>query len=93
MLASLGIFKRELALGRVVPVLRESWMQSNWAFMKLRRRSPSPAAIAFLAMLRAAQAATVAEDARLEQRWRAQLPPRAGPGKASATGRRRKPAG
>lgn len=88
MLASLGMFKRELALGRVVPVLRESWMQSNWAFMKLRRRSPSPAAIAFLTMLRAAQAAAVAEDARLEQRWRASLPPRANPGKPSATGRR-----
>ena len=71
MLVSLGMVKRELALRRVVPVFHESWMRSNWAFMKLRHRSPSPTATAFLAALRAAHAASVAEDAMLEKRWRA----------------------
>ena len=80
MLVSLGMVKRELALRRVVPVFHESWMRSNWAFMKLRHRSPSPAATAFLAALRAAHAASVAEDAMLEKRWRPLLPPLAVPG-------------
>jgi hypothetical protein len=42
--------------------------------MKLRYRSPSPAATLFLAALRVAHAASVAEDAMLENRWRARLP-------------------
>jgi hypothetical protein len=64
MLVSLGMVKRELALRRVVPVFHESCMRSNWAFLKLRHRWPSPAATAFLAALRAAHAASVAEDGR-----------------------------
>ena len=80
MLVSLGMVKRELALRRVVPVLHESWMRGHWAFMKLRHRSPSPAATAFLAALRAANEASLAEDAMLEKRWRTLLPPRATPG-------------
>jgi DNA-binding transcriptional LysR family regulator len=90
MLVSLGMVKRELALRRVVPVCHESWMRSNWAFMKLRHRSPSPAATAFLAALRAAHAASVAEDAMLEKRWRARLPRRAVPGNVVSPGRRHK---
>lgn len=79
MLVSLGMVKRELALRRVVPVLHEAWMRSNWAFMKLRHRSPSPAATAFLTALRAANEASVAEHAMLEERWRPLLPPRLAP--------------
>lgn len=75
MLATLGMMKHELAARRVLPVFHESWMRSGWAFMKLRHRSPSPAAAAFLAALRAAHAAGLAEDAMLAKRWRAQLPP------------------
>jgi hypothetical protein len=74
MMASLGTIKHELELGRVVPVFRESWMRTSWAFMKLRHRSHSPAATAFLAALRAAHAASVAEEALLERRWQARLP-------------------
>lgn len=91
MTASLGMMKRELALGRVVPIFHETWMRSNWAFMKLRHRSPSPAATAFLAALRAAHAASLAEDAMLEKRWRARLPPRAVPGNLASQKRRPKP--
>jgi DNA-binding transcriptional LysR family regulator len=77
MLASLGMMKHELARERVVPVFHEPWMQSGWAFMKLRHRAFGPAAASFLAALRAAHAASVAEDAMLEKRWRARLPLRA----------------
>jgi len=90
MLVSLAMVKRELALRRVVPVFHESWMRSNWAFMKLRHRSPSPAATAFLAALRTAHAASVAEDAMLEKRWRARLPQRASPGNVASPKTRRK---
>ena len=74
MMASLGMMKLEIERGRVVPVFQESWMRSNWAFMKLRHRSLSPAGNAFLAGLRTALAACLEEEARLEQQWRARLP-------------------
>jgi hypothetical protein len=82
--------KRELALRRVVPVFHESWMRSNWAFMKLRHRSPGPAATAFLAALRAAHAASLAEDAMLEKRWLTLLPQRAVPGNVASSKTRNK---
>ncbi len=88
MMVSLGMVKGELRRRRVVPVLHESWMRSNWAFMKLRHRSTSPAATAFLAALRVAHAASVAEDAVLEKRWRALLPPSAVPGSVASPKRR-----
>lgn len=77
MLVSLAMVKRELAQRRVVPIFHASWMRSNWAFMKLRHRSTSTAATEFLAALRSAHAASVAEDAALEKRWSARLPLRA----------------
>jgi len=82
--------KHELELGRVVPVLQESWMRTSWAFMKLRHRSHSPAATAFLAALRTAHAASVAEEAMLEKRWQPLLPPRAVPGDVASPKRRRR---
>ena len=75
MLASLGMLKHELERGRVVPVFHDSWMRSSWAFMRLRHRSLSPAASAFLAALRTAHAAGLAEDAMFQNRWRSLLPP------------------
>lgn len=89
--ATLGIMKHALAARRVLPVFHESWMRSGWAFMKLRHRSPSPAAAAFLAALRAAHAAGVAEDAMLDKRWRAQLPPPAVAAKVTISRRRQRP--
>lgn len=90
MLASLGLVQHDLAQRRVVPVFHEGWMRSNWAFMKLRHRSLGPAATAFLAALRAAHAASVAEDAMLEKQWRTLLPPRTVPGNVAAPKRRDK---
>jgi DNA-binding transcriptional LysR family regulator len=92
-LVSLGMVKHELALRRVVPVFRECWMRSNWAFMKLRHRSLGPAATAFMIALRAAHAASVAEDAMLEKQWRTLLPPLAAPGNAASPKRRSKRSG
>lgn len=75
MMVSLAMVKRELSRHRVVPILHQGWMRSNWSVMKLRHRSTSPAAAEFLAALRTAHTACVAEDAVLEKRWRALLPP------------------
>jgi DNA-binding transcriptional LysR family regulator len=93
MLASLGMLKHELALGRIVPIFHEPWMRTGWAFMKLRHRSLNPATTAFLEALRVAHAASLAEDAILEKRWRARLPQRANPGKVAPPRRRHKPSG
>lgn len=79
------MMKHELELGRVVPVFHDSWMRAHWAFMKLRHRSHSPAATALLAALRAAHAASVAEDEMLEKRWQARLPPSAAPGNVASS--------
>lgn len=77
-LASLGLLERDIERGRIVPILRAEWMRSAWAFMKLRNRSQSPAAIALMAALREANAAALAHDRKLEKRWRALLPPAEG---------------
>lgn len=78
MMATLGMLKRELGQGSVVPVFHEPWMRTHWSFMQLRHRSPSPSGQEFLVALRAANAACVAEDARLERRWRQRMPTGAG---------------
>lgn len=75
MLVSLGMVRHELESRRVLPVFHADWMRSNWAFMKLRQRTPSPAATAFMALVRAAHAASVAEEEMLAKRWRRLLPP------------------
>jgi DNA-binding transcriptional LysR family regulator len=90
-LASLGLVRRELELGQAVPLVHAGWMRSNWAFMKLRRRSPNLATTEFLNTVRAAHAECVAEDAALEKRWRARLPRLTSTIDEAAIGRRRKP--
>jgi DNA-binding transcriptional LysR family regulator len=67
MLASLGTMKGHLTSGRVAPLLREPWMVSNWALMKLRRRSISLSASAFVTGLRAAHAQCAADEETLEK--------------------------
>jgi DNA-binding transcriptional LysR family regulator len=69
MLATLGMMERELVARRVVPLLREDWMATNWSLIRLRNRSPSPAIEAFVALLRAAHQQRTREDAALESRW------------------------
>jgi DNA-binding transcriptional LysR family regulator len=74
MLATRGMVKRELALGQVVCLFHEPWMRTGWALMQLRHRSPSPAAIEFQAVLRAAHAECLSEEAQLELQLRETLP-------------------
>jgi len=69
MMASLGMMKPELVARRVVALVREDWMVTNWSFMRLRHRSPSPAAEAFLALLRAVHRQRLEEDAAIESQW------------------------
>jgi DNA-binding transcriptional LysR family regulator len=69
MMASLGMMKPELVARRVVALVREDWMVTNWSFMRLRHRSPSPAAEAFLELLRAAHRQRLEEDAAIESQW------------------------
>jgi len=69
MLASLGMARRELDADRIVPVLNEPWMSTDWAVMRLRTRTPGPAAIAFVRALRDAHAQALAEDETLRRRW------------------------
>lgn len=72
MMTSLGAMTGYLTSGRVVPLLREPWMVSNWALMKLRRRSMSPSASAFVTGLLAAHAQCAAEEESLEKKRNAQ---------------------
>jgi hypothetical protein len=48
-------------------------MRTHWSFMQLRHRSTSPSGMEFLVALRDANAACVAEDARLARRWRERI--------------------
>jgi len=87
MLASLGAVKGPLTSGRVVPLLREPWMVTNWALMKLRRRSISPSASAFVAGLRAAQAQCAADEESLEKKGNARPAQRSVARNAASRGR------
>jgi DNA-binding transcriptional LysR family regulator len=69
MLATLGMMRAQLAARRVMPLLREDWMVTNWSFIRLRNRSPTPAVDAFLTLLRDAHRQMTREDAALEHRW------------------------
>jgi DNA-binding transcriptional LysR family regulator len=69
MLASLAMLRRELNGGRVVPVLHEPWMRSDWAIMRLRGRTLGPAATAFVGELHRAHDALQSEESTLGRRW------------------------
>ena len=68
-LATLGMVRAELEGRRVVPLLHESWMHSEWAVVRLRKRAMSPAMTAFVEGMERAQRAVVREDERLRERW------------------------
>ncbi len=72
--ASLGMVQREIAQGQLVPIIGEAWMHTSWAIAHLRYRTLSPAATAFIAGLRLAMKAQLAQDAALHKRWHAILP-------------------
>jgi DNA-binding transcriptional LysR family regulator len=69
MVATLGMVRRELESRRVVPIVHESWMQSDWAIARLRRRTLGPAATAFVGELHRVHTAVQTEDALLSKRF------------------------
>jgi DNA-binding transcriptional LysR family regulator len=64
-LATLDTVKSDIEEGRLVPLLHEPWLHTAWTILRLRRRTLSPAAQAFVEALREAQA----EAAKLETRF------------------------
>lgn len=74
-IAALGMAKQDLAKGRVVPILHEPWMRSDWSIMRLRKRSLGPTATKFIAQLQESHRRAVAEDAVLTKRWIHDRPP------------------
>jgi DNA-binding transcriptional LysR family regulator len=75
MIASLGSIRRELEDGRVVPILSERWMHSEWAVMRLRGRSLGPAPTAFVDALLRAHDEVLAEEDLLVRHWTAHPSP------------------
>ncbi|HYN62029.1 MAG TPA: LysR family transcriptional regulator [Rubrivivax sp.] len=68
-LAPLGMVRAELEQRRVVPLLHEPWMHSEWAIVRLRKRTMSPAMTAFVEELERAHREVLREEERLRERW------------------------
>jgi len=68
-MAALSMAHAELERGLLRPLLHEPWMCSNWAVVKLRRRSLGPAAIAMVAELQGAHEEALARDLALCRVW------------------------
>ena len=68
-MAALSMAQGELERGLLRPLLHEPWMCSNWAIVKLRRRSLAPAATAMVAELERAHGEALARDLALCRIW------------------------
>jgi len=68
-LATLGMVRAELEQSRVVPLLNEPWMYSEWAIVRLRKRTMSPAMTAFVEELERTHCEVLREEERLRERW------------------------
>jgi hypothetical protein len=68
-MAALSMARAELERGLLSPLLHEPWMCSNWAIVKLRRRSLGPAATAMVAELQGAHEEALARDLALCRLW------------------------
>jgi DNA-binding transcriptional LysR family regulator len=72
-MAALSMARAELERGLLSPLLHEPWMCSNWAIVKLRRRSLGPAATAMVAELQGAHEEALARDLALCRVWDRQI--------------------
>jgi len=88
MFAALGMVRAEIEQGRMVPILCEPWMHSNWCVVKLRKRSMSPAMTAFVKKVEQAHEKVVRDEEELRALWYRPADSMPTPAKA----RRRKPA-
>ncbi len=76
---SLGLVEAELASGQIVPLLQAPWMRAEWSVVRLRKRTLSPAMVAFVAEVQRAHSDVLREEASLKTRWF--VPPGAGKGR------------
>lgn len=67
--ASLGMVRAELERAEVVPVLHEPWMRVEWIIIGLRKRTMSPAMLAFVEELERAHADAQRGEDLLRKRW------------------------
>jgi DNA-binding transcriptional LysR family regulator len=68
-LSTLWMVREELERGQVIPVLQEPWMYSEWAIVRLRKRTMSPAMSAFAAEVVRAHREVLREEERLREKW------------------------
>jgi DNA-binding transcriptional LysR family regulator len=74
--ANLGMVRAELERGQIVPLLQAPWMRAEWSAVRLRKRTMSPAMIAFVEEVQRAHSEVLREEASLNARWF--VPPGAG---------------
>ncbi|MGI9246664.1 MAG: LysR family transcriptional regulator [Steroidobacteraceae bacterium] len=67
--ASLGTVRAQLTRRQIVPLLHEPWMHNEWAIVRLRKRSMSPAMTEFVEELTRAHRHALREDEHLRDRW------------------------
>ena len=84
--ATLGMVRTELEQKRLVPVLQEPWLRTEWHIVRLRKRTMSPAAAAFVVELARAHADLIRDEELLRRRWH--VPKSGGVTKAKRTTKR-----
>jgi hypothetical protein len=67
--ASLGMLQTELERGQVVPLLQLPWMRVEWSVVRLRKRTMSPAMIAFSKEVQRVHEEAVKVEEVLRQQW------------------------
>ena len=71
--ASLGMVRAELDRGQIVPLLEAKWLGVEWSIVRLRKRTMSPAMVAFVEGVQRAHAEVLREESLLRERWLASL--------------------
>jgi DNA-binding transcriptional LysR family regulator len=66
---ALHTVRDELERGEVTPLLHEPWLRSEWAVLRLRRRTLSPAMTAFIETLRSSHTLLLQQEMELRSRW------------------------
>ena len=82
--ASLGMVRQELEGGRLVALLEAPWIRVEWSVVRLRKRTMSPAMIAFADEVQQVHAEALRAEAPLRARWAAS---REGAGPAGSSSR------
>jgi len=67
--ATLGMVRAELDQGLLVPVYRAPWLHAEWSVIRLRKRTMSPAMIAFSAEIERTHADVAREEEVLCKQW------------------------